>query len=251
MLRKLLKYEFKATARTFLPIYIAIILVSIVNRLVRLTSSDLAFNLTSMVLAGLFIALGVLTIIAIVQRFKKNLLSDEGYLMFTLPVSSAKLILSKLVTATLWTIVSGIIAVISFIILITDQATIIEFQEGIRELMFLLTQDLTTEKIIMIIEIPLIGLLGYIGTILTIYISLATAQLPVFNKHRGVMSFVAFFVISTAIQWITVIAAHILSPVLIGQEIVAASIILIANIILNIILFMGTDFILKKHLNLE
>jgi len=251
MLTKLLKYEIKATARTFLPIYTAILLVSIVNRLIRLTSSELIFNLTSIVLGGLFIALGVLTIIAIVQRFSKNLLSDEGYLMLTLPVTSSKLILSKLTTAVLWTVISGIIAILSFVILITDQSTILEFKEGIKELFLLLNHKLTAETITMIIQVPLLIIVAYIGFILTIYISLATAQLPVFNKYRGVMSFVAFFVITTVLQWMTMIIVQLFSPIFSDPGVIMFSVILVANTILDSILFIGTDFILKKHLNLE
>jgi hypothetical protein len=251
MLKKLLKYEFKATIRIFTPIYIAILLVSIVNRLVRLTEIKLAFNLTSIVLAGLFVALGVLTIIGVVQRFNKNLLSDEGYLMFTLPVSSTELIISKLITTIVWTIASAIVAVLSFIILVVDKMTILEFQKAIAELMALLSQGLTGEQIGMIVEVPLIALMGYIGFILTIYLSLATAQLPKFNKHRGVISFVAFFIISTAIQWITVISTEIFRPFFEGPLLIMVTGILIANIVLDGLLFFGTDFILRKHLNLE
>ena len=36
---------------------------------------------------GLFMAAFVLTLIIQIQRFSKNLLGDEGYLMFTLPAS--------------------------------------------------------------------------------------------------------------------------------------------------------------------
>jgi len=251
MLRKLLKYEFKATARLFPPVYIAILLVSIVNRLVRLTNIEIAFNLTSIVLSGLFVALGVLTLIGVVRRFKKNLLSDEGYLMFTLPVSSAQLITSKLITTIVWTIASGIVAVVSFIILIADKVTILQFNQAIAELMALINQGLTSDQIGMAVQIPFIALMGYIGFILTIYLSLSTAQLPKFNKHRGAMFFVAFFVITTAVQWITVICAEIFQPYLEGKTLLIVTIILVANVLLDCLLFLGTDFILKKHINLE
>ncbi|WP_069999926.1 hypothetical protein [Cellulosilyticum sp. I15G10I2] len=251
MLRNLLKYEFKATARIFIPIYIAILLVSIVNRLFRLVNIELAFNLTVIVLVSLFIALGVLTIIGIVQRFNKNLLSDEGYLMFTLPVSPTKLIVSKLITSVVWTIVSGIAALLSFTILVVDQNFILEFNRILLEIQYLLQQDFFGDRIWIIIQMPFVGLMSYIGFILMIYLSLATAQLPKFNKHRGIISFVAFFILSTAIQWITVILSRMLYPTYISEDIIIITTVLIGNIILNILLFIGTDYILKKHLNLE
>lgn len=41
------------------------------------------------------VALFVLTMIVIIQRFYKGLLCDEGYLMFTLPVKPWQLIATK------------------------------------------------------------------------------------------------------------------------------------------------------------
>ncbi len=251
MLKKLLKYEFKSTVRLFIPVYIAIVLVSIVNRLFRIINIELAFNLTIIVLVSLFIALGVLTVIGVIQRFKKNLLSDEGYLMFTLPVSSTKLIISKLITSVVWTVTSAIVAVLSFAILFVDQNFILEFNNVLSEIMYLLRQEFYGDKMWMIIQVPFIILMGYIGFILTIYLSLATAQLPRFNKYRGMMSFISFFILTTIIQWITIILSRILYPNYISNDVTIMTITLIGNIILNILLFLGTDYILKKHLNLE
>jgi hypothetical protein len=247
MLRKLLKYEIKATSRTFIPVYIAILFVALVNRLVRITDSQVVMNLAGVVLAGLFIALGVLTIIGVVQRFKNNLLSDEGYLMFTLPVTTTKLITSKIVTTTIWSIASGIVAGLSFIILMVDENFIRNF-DLIAEITNLI-KNMQGSDLIIFIEVLLILLMSYIGFILIIYLSLATAQLPRFNKHRGAVSFVTFFVISTAIQWIGVIAVNVINPPY--DDLTRVTMALIASIILNGILFYGTNYILKKHLNLE
>ncbi|MGI6344290.1 MAG: hypothetical protein ACOX18_04380 [Bacillota bacterium] len=38
----------------------------------------------------------------VVQHFRRNLFSNEGYLMFTLPVSATKLLLSKVITTLIW-----------------------------------------------------------------------------------------------------------------------------------------------------
>ena len=94
MLGKLLKYELKATARTFLPLYGAILVVSVVVRLAfsKFEHADLFMGISALTLFGLFVALAVLTLLVIVQRFNNNLLSDEGYLMFTLPVSTHSLV---------------------------------------------------------------------------------------------------------------------------------------------------------------
>ena len=98
MLGKLLKYELKATSRVFVPLYIAILVVSIVNGLSLNLEIFNIQGLATIILMCLFISLFVITIVVTIQRFNKNLLKDEGYLMFTLPVSSKYLVLSKYLT---------------------------------------------------------------------------------------------------------------------------------------------------------
>ena len=123
MLGKLIKYEFKATGRTFLPLYGAILLVALIQRFLGRNNKGVfeelntLGNFTNLALVGLFIALVVITLIVTIQRFQKNLLSDEGYLMFTLPVKIRSLIITKMLVAVTWVILSGIVGVITFIVL--------------------------------------------------------------------------------------------------------------------------------------
>ena len=103
MLGKLLKYEIKATARWFLPIYIIIFLFAFINRLINpfqkvgdtytATVEGLNFlnfmrGISIFVYFALIVAVIAMTFIIIIQRFYKNLLGDEGYIMFTLPVKT-------------------------------------------------------------------------------------------------------------------------------------------------------------------
>ena len=119
MLGKLLKYELKATSRVFVPLYIAILVVSIVNGLSLNLEIFNIQGLATIILMCLFISLFVITIVVTIQRFNKNLLKDEGYLMFTLPVSSKYLVLSKYLTSLIWTFLSFIVALLSFTIIFT------------------------------------------------------------------------------------------------------------------------------------
>ncbi|MEG2407137.1 MAG: ABC-2 transporter permease, partial [Clostridiales bacterium] len=118
MLGKLLKYELKSTARTFIPLYAAILVVAIVNGFTVGTEMFEIQGIATLILGGLMVALFVITIVVIIQRFKKNLLEDEGYLMFTLPVSPKMLVLSKYIVSLIWAILSGIVAVGAFLLVI-------------------------------------------------------------------------------------------------------------------------------------
>ncbi len=102
MLGKLVKYELKACGRIFVPLYISILVVAAIIGMFSNTQILQVPTILMFVLMALFIALVVMTVVLILQRFKKNLLEDEGYLMFTLPVSTKSLILSKYLTSLIY-----------------------------------------------------------------------------------------------------------------------------------------------------
>ena len=117
MLGKLIKYEFKAMGRVMLPLYVVMIfLAGLLSFNLKTGMNDSAQSLLqkfAIILAFLFfaavMAVFVVMVIMVIQRFYKNLLGTEGYLMFTLPVSTWQHILSKALTAMIW-IVLGIAA---------------------------------------------------------------------------------------------------------------------------------------------
>src|SRR5699024_3526845 len=101
---KLLKYEWKACARICLPMYAALLLLSVVTRVMMVEQvQELLYGIPSVLIAMLYLAMivavFVVTAIILIQRFYKNLLGDEGYLMFTLPVTVGQHIWSKLIVS--------------------------------------------------------------------------------------------------------------------------------------------------------
>ena len=128
MLAKLIKHEFKATACIFLPILgTVLVLTGAAALTVKLggilvlpggtgwggpvlgLASGLLCLLTFIAMMAMMTAAVVVTI----QRFYKNLLGDEGYLMFTLPVTPAQHITAKLAVGTVWTLLSLALAVLA------------------------------------------------------------------------------------------------------------------------------------------
>ena len=139
MLGKLMKYEWRATRRTFLPLYIAMVLIAIINGIFfkfdeptiydtlehGTVMGGLLENIVGIVqtfaiilYVGIIIGTVLLTLFVVVQRYYKNILGTEGYLMHTLPVKSWELILSKGVMSAIWTVCSGFVAFLSIIIMI-------------------------------------------------------------------------------------------------------------------------------------
>jgi len=117
MLGKLMQYEIKSCGRIFFPFYIMGLIFSLIAALF-INFDNYEHNFSVLYIVGifaglaLFIAAIVLTILLIVQRFNKGLLEDEGYLMFTLPVSQKTLVLSKFLTSLLFIILTSIVGMI-------------------------------------------------------------------------------------------------------------------------------------------
>ena len=64
------------------------------------------------------VAIGVVCIVTIIQRFTKNLLGREGYLMHTLPVHPEQLVASKLISSMVWVICSGVVGILSVLLML-------------------------------------------------------------------------------------------------------------------------------------
>ena len=125
MLGKLLKFEFKATARMFLLMYAALLVVAGINAIVLPfndfttgfantfpTLYSIITSLSMLTYILVITAVIVLTLVIIVVRFYR-MLGDQGYLWFTLPVTSAQHIGSKLICAFVWSFASMIVVGIS------------------------------------------------------------------------------------------------------------------------------------------
>ena len=267
MLGKLLKYELKATSRVFIPLYIAILVVSIVNGLSLNLEILNIQGLATIVLMCLFISLFVITIVVTIQRFNKNLLKDEGYLMFTLPVSSKYLVLSKYLTSLIWTFLSFVVAFLSFtIIFMIPTYNYFDFSYFINEFNLLfsnISNILGTTILSEFFKIVLLIIISYTIFIFNVYLSLSIGQLPIFNRFRNVSSFIGFLVINLLISYVQ----NIVDNAFVNIEAIdnvnysidsissivskGLNVAIIINIIIILVLFFATSYILNKKLNLE
>lgn len=271
MLGKLLKYELKATSRVFIPLYIAILVVSIVNGLSLNLEILNIQGLATIVLMCLFISLFVITIVVTIQRFNKNLLKDEGYLMFTLPVSSKYLVLSKYLTSLIWTFLSFIVALLSFTIIFTIATYgdfnysyfINEFNLLFSNISNILGTTILSEFFKIVLLIILLIIISYTIFIFNVYLSLSIGQLPIFNRFRNISSFIGFLVINLLISYVQ----NIVDNAFVNIEAIdnvnysidsissivskGLNVAIIINIIIILVLFFATSYILNKKLNLE
>ena len=124
MLSKLLKHEFRATGRTMLPVYAAVVVLAVLaNFSIRVIDRSVHTLLTifcGLIIAAFIIgiiAAGIMTVVMMIKRFYTNYLKDEGYLMHTLPVSVHELVWSKMIVSVVWFAATAV--VICLVILLT------------------------------------------------------------------------------------------------------------------------------------
>lgn len=195
MLRKLMQYEFTATGRIFLPLYGALLVVAIIQRLFLNFNINQVDNLSLGIIASsvpmmfsiLLVAVFVTSFIMMIQRFYKNLLTSEGYLMFTLPVSVSKLIWSKLIVILVWMILSAVMAVLACCILVMRLSDIASFFTVLGQLFVEITEmgywGIAIEFVVCVLSMM-------VSMILSIYLSMAIGQLS--DKHKLLCSVGAY-----------------------------------------------------------
>ena len=266
MLGKLMKYELKSTARILIPLYITLLVFATISKIfieTRITDKlhnfgAIPFFLSVFGYGCTMAAVFIVTFFVIIQRFYKNLLGDEGYLMNTLPVSTLTNITSKISIATFWNIISGFVAILSIIIMAFNPDAFSKFSNELFRALSEGYSEFGVQVYIVIIEI-IIAILVYLIKFLTmIYASISIGHL--FNKHRILSSFGAFIVlnlITTAISSAIGIASSIAGKTLFDniQSLLTIHLFLIFAILFNliffIIYFIITNYILKNKLNLE
>lgn len=275
MLGKLIKHETRATSRIFLPLYGALLILTIFTKLVMAIGAPDFFseaasnnnNIAEIILGisftlyfVLIVGICVMTLVMIIQRFYKNLFTDEGYLMFSLPVKTWELVLSKLMVGMIWSAVCTVMIVLTFFIFSLGAFSMMELSQTIRSAYSMFYLQTGMELNLFMAELILFILVQTVASILMIYVSIAIGQL--FNQHRIVAAFGAYIVITIAMQIIMSIAMAVFAignlenMVLNGSEAMTTVQWLIngstaLNVVLGIGFYYVTHTIMKKRLNLE
>ena len=205
MLTKLLKYEFKATARTYGTIYLALLAAAGLIGISFLTEDfavyRYAFGIGTTVYSLLAVALVVVTVITVIQRFTKNLLGREGYLMHTLPVTESQLVASKLLSSAVWLLASAVVGVVSFVIIFCVGADFAQL--GLHDLWVewaALRTDFQEQVLWGLLWAALLCYARVLCTILCIYAACMVGHL--FRAHNSIASVAAFFLMCWAQGWV-------------------------------------------------
>ncbi|MCR5654283.1 MAG: hypothetical protein K6G07_01395 [Lachnospiraceae bacterium] len=279
MFSKLFKYEWK---KTYLPctliclLFVVLtgigcfsVLVGNYEKLLAEDKTGLAsIFMTLYFMAYFFVGMTMMVVIPyfFFYRYYKNLYTDQGYLMHTLPVSKKSLLWTKLLVAVIWQVITPIVlfgCMILFVMCATMELPEMlgidwgefsrEFGEAFGEIGITLS-----ESGVKYIPAIIAGILSFLimpfQRYLFFYVAIGIGQL--FKKYKLVMSFIILYLMNLAMNFI----GRILSlPLIIAgnrePEALTINIIFVVGFLLLAGLTVGEYFLnvyfLEKKVNLE
>ncbi len=273
MVKKLLKHEAVYYARTLLIMEAVLFVLALFTRLLLFFEFDsIVYYIlqgSSYAMFGLaaFACLMMTFVIGIV-RFYKNLFSNEGYLTFTLPVSTNQHLFAKLFSAVVYSVITFISVIVAFLITISGDI----LNEVVKAAVFLLKnlfaelpKGSTIHIVLYVIEFIAIMLLSLISSFLLYYCFIAIGQTA--KKNRILLSVGCYFIYSAANQVLSTflsMAMAIAEPYIPYEaierfveahpfaffHIIFASLI-VWSVILTVVFYFVVHRIISRKLNLE
>ena len=280
MLGKLIKHEFRATGRLMAPLFGALVLLALVVRAndlvfqhVESHSAFLNILNTLLIIAYVLALFGVMVFstVLMIKRFHQNFLTDEGYLMFTLPTSVHSLLWSKLITAALFFIFTFLAEALSVAIVVWRGGLAREMFTGFADLFRAMDSYYMANGLAFALEALALLFVSLLVTCLLFYAPMSIGYS--FANHKGLLSVVFYFVIQAILQ---IFGVAVLSGVVsdtafhrlltdamdnLGRTDTAAAamqaahgtmlLALFTELFLGVILYFLTYFMLRKHRNLQ
>ena len=211
MLGKLIKHEFRATARIMLPVLGALLALALLANLsiMGLTGdlSDIPMLRFLFILIVVFfgiatVAAGVIALVIMVSRFYRNLLKEEGYLMFTLPVSVHELVWSKLIVSLVWFLATGLLIFLVIVMtglnlsntnlemILSELPSWAEIRQGLQE------AGIWKQVSTLVFQGILVTLIGLLTACIHFYAAMSLGHM--FTKNKILLSVVFFVGLSFA-----------------------------------------------------
>ena len=265
MLRKLMKHEFRATGRVMGPLFGLLLIAALAARFsvgVLLESDARFLNL----LGGLFVTafaiaiagVCVMSLVLMINRFRTNLLGDEGYIMFTLPASVHQQIWSKLIVSAVWFIATGLAVVAAGFILVAQQGFWLEIRRGFAEIFRHLTAYYAFNGTAFLLELLALIFVGCCVLCLEFYAAMAIGHS--FAAHKVLYSVLSFLGLQFVMQLLSggilvgtnydfLVVALPSDGVLAMHSVMLTMI--VSTAVFGAVYYVITTMFLKKRLNLE
>lgn len=271
MLGKLIKHEFKATYKLFGLLFGALLALTLLTKFCIYIPEDFRlFRVLKIVLTILYVVvlvcMSLFSIVIVLIRFNNNMLKDQGYLSHTLPVQMWQQITAKTLVYTAWVVLSCVGMVVSLGIFFTGEGTgrfIKLFIKGLKD---------NAQLIPMLLVFIVIIIMQMAVNILNFFAALSLGQM--FAKHRIAGAVLFYFILNYALGFLSSLLMIMAEPLIskidaidsnldsaasFGEMLVAVQgpmyaylgVLFVMEIVLVVVYFAITNYMLTKRLNLE
>lgn len=268
MLGKLIKNEFKGTSHLLLNIYFAtavVIALMAVAYMLKFTWLSTLCTLALMLISFLVL---ILTTVGVITSFHKTLYGPQGYLSFTLPVSSGSLLAAKAIVSFVWVLLSYVVCIGIWVGIGTYLSRVIgdETMDMVRSLieMFKALPDKTV-VIKFLLTAAVAIFLTVASLIAKIYFSITVSNTKKFQNLGPFFAIVIFFVVYITIAIVSVILTNYipLKMVLTSEGFffttdVPTDILLsfgisgmVLELVMLVVLFIATAKLMKNKINVK
>ena len=204
MLKQLLKYEFKATGRTYGGLYLALVALAVLSGFsLRSSSKDDFASLLLFAYMVVAVAVAVVSVMTIVTHFTRNLLGREGYLMHTLPVTETQLVTSKLISSTVWSLCSILAACLSFGILAVLMMADMDLLEQLPRMWSIIQEAFARYNMEFWGALAFSGVVSFVRMVSAIACIYAACMVGhQFKNHPALAGILSFFVMQYVQGWL-------------------------------------------------
>lgn len=216
---KLIRHEFRSTARLMLPLYLLLLVSGLFLSLVT-GNTGLVEKLNLFFLLIFFASLfgiGFMCLFILIRRFYTNTMTDRAYLTMTLPLNVHEFIWGELIISLIWFLLSAL-AIGCIGILCLTVSGMLSLPDSFQELSFLFTdmKQLIAQSGIRWIWVMLFGMECFVGGIaavlsycLRFYLAMVCGQM--FHRHRLALSVVCYLLIGALLSALFLFCMYLLS----------------------------------------
>lgn len=223
MLKKLLKYEFSAVGRVMLPLYgLVLALGMLFGVMMRVSDNGDLYRVSNVasgsLYGGMCAVMLIVALVLVIQRFYKNLLGTEGYLMFSLPVTTGQHIAGKGIVAVVSIALAAVVGFCSVVLM----ALIWEGKDTLNFAFLSRWQEFHTftsaQFTLLIVEMVILFLFSCLVIVIKIYAAIAAGHQ--WSNHRAagsVLAFVGYSVVEAVLASNVFLGEHSLLITLLDQ----------------------------------
>ncbi len=271
MLKKLFVHEWKDSWRLVAIMNLIVVALTLIgcfflnneawNAVDKNEFVALTVGLYMMFFIASIVALSMVVAFYFYIRFYKNLYTDQGYLMHTLPVTPVQLIWSKTFVALIWMIISAVVMVGSVIGLVCaaiPDADMAEFWMELKDALMMIEFD---GRAVLLVVLYILNIL--VGQITSVFMGYAAISIGQTFKKQKILGAIGVYIgiymlIQTVSSYLTMFITMFMDPYTVESNIdilnfylIFMVILLLASALLGTGFYFITHYMMKNKLNLE